>query len=157
MLLNALECAHDGCRQRLYGETDRWHLIETARDNGWTVSRDEMAYCPEHGPQPDVTGHWVVGCWTCDFEEEFDSEEEAKNEWRDHECEPDTWIHDPEKVRDLEARRAARREVQTATVTAALSDAAAQQDRIESYANQWLRIRNFFLFWKKAYIHERDE
>lgn len=152
MLLSTLDCAHDGCHERLYGEADMWHTIEHAREIGWLVDHNDVAYCPEHKPESGVIEHWVVGCFTCDFEEEFDSEEEAQNEYQFHECEADTWIRDPEKVRDMETKRAARREVQTAQVNAALSDAAAQQDRIESYANQWLRIRNFFLFWKREHI-----
>ena len=149
MLLSTLECANGECRNALYGETDMWHVIELARETGWLVDDDENAYCPEHAPADGVLESWVVGCYTCDFEEVYDSEEEAKNEWSMHECEPDTWIWDPKKTREMEARRTAKRSVQTAKVTAALSEAEAEQDRIEAYANQWLRIRNFFLPWKK--------
>ena len=159
MLLDTIRCVEEGCFQEFTEDVPRWHLMLFARDAGWTFSADEeMAWCPEHTEEersaPPV---WLVGCWTCDFEEGYDSEEEAKNEYMLHECEPDTWIKNPEQVRDMEARKAARRSVETVRVTAALSEATAKQDRIESYANQWLRIRNFFLFWKKEHIHERDE
>ena len=154
MLLTTLRCAATRCPNEFSEEVPRWHLLLFARDAGWTSSDDEeLFWCPEHGPDsPGVRDKWVVGCWTCDYEEEFDSEEEAKNEWSMHECEADTWIHDPEKVRDMEARQAARRSVQTARVNATLSDAAARQERIEELANRWLRLRNFFLFWRKEEI-----
>lgn len=156
MLLDTIRCSTPHCFNEYSESVSRWHLIEYATDAGWTFSEDEeFSWCPEHSEDHDPDGldqHWVVGCWTCDFEEDFTSEEDAKYEYRHHECEPDTWIRDPEKVRDMEARQAARRSVQTARVNATLSDAAAQQDRIETYAKRWLRIRNFFLPWKKEHI-----
>jgi hypothetical protein len=35
---------------------------------------------------------------------------------------------------------------------ASFDRAMAEQDRIYRYANQWLRIRNLFLFWKREHI-----
>ena len=153
MLLDTFQCATEGCRNEFTKDVDSWHLHLFARDAGWTFSHDEeFSWCPEHGPESGVVEKWVVGCWTCDFEEDFSSEEDAKYEFRMHECEADTWIRDPEKVRDMEARQAARRSVQTARVNATLSEADAKQEQLEGYAANWLRIRNFFLFWKKARI-----
>jgi hypothetical protein len=154
MLLSTLVCAHPGCRERLYGEADMWHIVEHARDIGWSFDRsEERAWCPLHEEEaiPDVV--WVVGCYTCDFEEDFRSEEEAKDEYMQHDCEPDTYIWNPDEVAKKQARRAAmNRPVQVATVNAALSDAAARQDLLERYAANWLRLRNFFLFWKKTTV-----
>jgi hypothetical protein len=153
MLLDTFLCSTPGCDNTFAMNVATWHRLLFARDAGWTFSHDEeFAWCPEHGPESGVIEKWVVGCWTCDFEEEFDSEEAAKDEYSLHQCEADTWIRDPQKVRDMEARQAARRSVQTARVNATLSEAVAQQDRIEQYANRWLAIRNFFLPWKKEHI-----
>jgi hypothetical protein len=153
MLLDTFECSTEGCRNTFTKDVDSWHLVLFAKDAGWTFSHDEeLTWCPEHSPESGVVERWVVGCWTCDFEEEFDNEKDAKWEHRFHECEADTWIRDPEKVRDMAARQAAKRSVQTARVNATLSEAAAKQDQLEGYAANWLRIRNFFLFWKKARI-----
>lgn len=160
MLLDTIRCSAFRCPREFTEGVSRWHLIEDAKDLGWSFSDDEeLAWCPDHDQEDRFNPNhvWVVGCYTCDFEEEYSTEEEAKDEYTLHECEPDTWIRNPEKVRDMAARQAAKRSVETAQVNAALSEAAAKQDRIESYANQWLRIRNFFLFWKKEHIHERDE
>lgn len=154
MLLDTFRCAQQDCFNEFTQNVDSWHLVLFAQDAGWTFSDDEeFTWCPEHSPESGgVRDKWVVGCYTCDFEEEFDSEEDAKYEHTFHECESDTWIRDPEKVREMEARQAARRSVQTARVNATLSEAAARQDRIEELANRWLRVRNFFLFWKKEEI-----
>ena len=153
MLLDTFQCVTEGCRNEFTMDVDSWHLVLFAKDAGWTFSHDEeLTWCPEHSPESGVVEKWVVGCWTCDFEEDFDNEEDAKYEYNNHECEPETWIRDPEKVRDMEARQAARRSVQTARVTAVLSDAEARQEQLEAYANRWLRIRNFFLPWRKQHI-----
>ena len=131
-----------------------WQVIDIAREAGWSFDRTEdRAWCPDHAEDAYVPGlTWVVGCYTCDFEEEFDSEEDAKYEYNQHECEADTWIWDPEKVADIAKRRTAKRAVQTAKVNATLSEVAAKQERLEEFATRWLRIRNFFLFWKKITI-----
>ena len=153
MLLDTFLCSTPGCDNSFAMNVATWHRLLFAKDAGWTFSHDEeLTWCPEHSPESGVVERWVVGCYTCDFEEEFDSEEDAKYEWSNHECEADTWIRDPEKVRDMEARQAARRAVQTVRVNATLSEAAEHQARIEELANRWLRVRNFFLFWKKEEI-----
>lgn len=161
MLLTTLRCAAARCGQEFDQEVPRWHLLLFARDAGWSISDDEeLAWCPDHGPDaPGTREVWVVGCYTCDFEETFTSKEEAESEHSFHECEADTWIWSPEQTREREASREAarqghqaRRAAQAAQAEAAAEAALAQQQRIERYASQWLRIRNLFLFWKREHL-----
>ena len=161
MLLTTLRCAAARCGQEFNQEVPRWHLLLFARDAGWSFSDDEeLAWCPDHGPDaPGTREVWVVGCYTCDFEEEFKSEDEAKSEHSFHECEADTWIWTPEQARErqvgLDKARQEHRVSQAAReaqARAATEVAMAKQERIELYANRWLQIRNLFLFWKREHI-----
>jgi hypothetical protein len=163
MLLDTIRCSTPGCFNEFTEDLPSWHLILFAKDAGWTFSDDEeKTWCPEHAEDHDPFGLeavWVVGCRTCDFEEEYDSEEEAKNEYTGHECESDTWIWKPDEVRVHQERRAhalqvhaERRAAEEKVAKASFDRAMAEQDRIYRYANQWLRIRNLFLFWKREHI-----
>lgn len=157
MLLSALECTREGCYAVFIEDADMWHVIEHARDADWLVDHNDVAYCPEHSPATGEIEHWVVGCLTCDFEEEYDSEEEAQNEYQFHECETDTFIWDPEKVRAKEARRKVRSAPRVQQpVTTAIQESLDRQRRVEEYAIRWLRVRNFFLFWKKVNLEGTD-
>lgn len=160
MLLTTLRCAATRCPNEFSEEVPRWHLLLFARDAGWTSSDDEeLFWCPEHGPESLAQDKWVVGCFTCGFEEEYRDEEEATYEHLNHECEADTWIWDPVKVKEREQRQQehAREHGVKQAVARIRADVAAheertRQQRIEEYANRWLRIRNLFLFWKREHI-----
>jgi hypothetical protein len=160
MLLDTIRCNTPRCFNEFTESASRWSLLEDAIDAGWTVSEDdEKAWCPEHSEDRDPFGLesvWVVGCRTCDYEEEYDSEEDAKNDYTLHECESDTWLWKPEEVRVNHERRAQaqmvwaeKKAAEDVVAKAAFDRAMAEQDRIHRWARNWLRIRNLFLFWDR--------
>jgi hypothetical protein len=163
MLLDTIRCSTPRCFNEYREDVDRWHLLDDALLAGWTISDDEeKTWCPEHSENHDPFGlelKWVVGCRTCDYEEEYDSEEDAKNDYTLHECEPDTWIWKPEEVQAHQERRAHNRLVyaekkaaEDAVAKASFDRAMAEQDRIHRWASNWLRIRNLFLFWDRKHM-----
>ena len=154
MKLSTIECVanHD------YGISRNipmaWLLAE-ARDLGWVILEDDetRALCPEHANGAvRAGGAWVVGCYSCDFEEEYDSEEDARYELAEHECEPDTYIRSPEEM----ARKAEKREQWNEERVERLKreqiasrEASARQELLEKRAAKWLKIRNTIVFWNK--------
>ena len=70
-----------------------FHVVGMAEDAGWAI--DEDILCPEHAIQPDVFGkEWSVGCYTCGWEESL-GEDDARYEYKEHECEPETYLKSP--------------------------------------------------------------
>lgn len=106
-VLNTARCR--ACPAEL--EAENWfQVVWTARESGWVVDKDEQFVCPRHLEDPDVTTSlggpgikWLAFCWTCDWEQEFWTEEEAKAEKRKHDCEdwrddfPDVHIKSPQQ------------------------------------------------------------
>jgi hypothetical protein len=153
--LSTIECVWVGCGREVSGDLAMYHLIDQAQDVGWTFfdGEDETrGLCPEHS-DADVPVHkWLVGCHTCSFEEEYASEEEAKDEAQYHECEADTYIHSPaQQVEREESTRRWRtqRAEEEKQVRIAAELATARQQLIEKRANNWLRLRNTLVFWNK--------
>jgi hypothetical protein len=154
--LEIIRCSTPGCYRGLTQTMSRRQLIENARDFGWTFSEDgSLAWCPDHSPTSADEQVWVVGCYTCGFEEEYDDEEDAKYEHSHHECKADTYLWTPETVLARELRRGVYRHNRFSEEEqdrASFDAAMAEQERIYRYATNWLRIRNVFLFWKKRHI-----
>jgi len=156
MKLSTLECSVLGCGREFSADVAMWHLEDAAWDAGWRVI-DGDVFCFEHAQEnAEVGAKWVVGCWTCGFEEEL-SEEDARYEYQEHDCEPDTYLRSPaelaKKDEGIRAYRVKQAEEQgRARHQAEL--ALARQHHIERYARNWLRIRNTFMFWKRESIHE---
>ena len=161
MLLDTIRCSSPRCFNEFTENVARWFLLLDAAEAGWTSSDDEeLFWCPEHGPdQAGVHDTWVVGCFTCGFEEEYHVEEDAQYERDYHECEADTWIWDPVKVKEKEQRRleharehGVKQAVAKIRADVVAHEALTRQQRIEEYAERWLRIRNVFLFWNRKHI-----
>lgn len=93
-------------------------LVWNARDAGWVVEVSEQQWgptfvCPRHFDNPDVTTKlggpgikWEAFCYTCDWSQEFWTEDEAKKEKTRHDCDdwmdtqPDIKIMSPEQRRE---------------------------------------------------------
>lgn len=152
MRLSTLSCATEGCDHAFSRDLDMWHVIEAAQEAGWMVDHNDVAHCPEHNADsPLVKERWLVGCYTCDFEEEYDNEEDAKSEYNLHECETDPWIWDPARVMAEEERRAARANSYQ-PVRKAIEESLDRQKIVDEYAQRWVKFHNLIRPWKKIQI-----
>lgn len=92
-------------------------LVWNARDAGWVVEANgnwgPTFVCPRHFDDPEVTTKlggfgpkWLAFCHTCDWDQEFWTEDEAKKEKARHDCEdwmdiqPDVTIKSPAQQRE---------------------------------------------------------
>jgi hypothetical protein len=159
MRLSTLTCADPRCDQEVSADLAMFHIVELAKEQGWGFSEEgDDAYCPRHGPSgPEPVPKWLVGCWTCSDEWDAEDEEDAKFQASDHQCEAETYIKSPKRISDEAIERAERAAERKARLGAEQeqADEAAQaaferQHQIESWANNWLRIRNTLVFWKKV-------
>jgi hypothetical protein len=160
--LSTVECVALGCGQEFHLDLPMFHVEAMASDAGWRITEDG-ALCPDHNgfntdPLHESGKAWVVGCWTCGFEEEL-NEDDAKYEYKEHDCEPDTYLKTPadlakkeEQNREYQVRRATEKAEEEHQVAMAAASAVAQQKRLEEYANRWLKLRNTVVFWKKEKI-----
>ena len=171
MNLSTLSCAHAGCTKTfaLVLPTSMWEVIYEAKEVGWLIEEPsgEIAWCPDHNPVASPSEIYAVGCYTCDWEDEDDddpitSEDQAKRVAMEHQCEPDTWIKSPRQLASQRARREEyqeRRSVERAAEQLQAEEAAKAalelQLEIESWASNWLRIRNFLLPWRKRHLRRR--
>jgi hypothetical protein len=137
------------------------HVLELAREQGWAVE-DDAYLCPEHVDAESRASakSWAVGCYTCGFEELM-TEEDARYEYKEHDCEPDTYLRSPTELAKKEGdrqeyreKRAVERAYEEELARHSAERALARQHQIENWARNWLKIRNVFAFWKKEYIHE---
>jgi hypothetical protein len=161
MKLSTLECSVLGCGRELQADLAMIHVLELAREQGWVVDED-ACLCPEHADAESLASvrNWVVGCYTCGFEEEM-TEEDARYQYKEHECEPDTYFRSPaelaKKEKDIQEyrdRRATERAQEEEQVRHSAEQALQRQHQIEKWARNWLHVRNTLVFWKKEYIHE---
>lgn len=160
MRLSTLVCADPRCDREITGDIAMYHVVTEAVEQGWTFfeyPETTGAYCPLHGPEgSEPTQKWVVGCYTCDWEEGVLDKEEADFAAGDHECEPDTYVWSPEQMNTRAQERAERhasydlaRKEEEAHALLASQLATARAQEIDRYARNWLRIRNTILFWKE--------
>jgi hypothetical protein len=167
MKLNTLSCKKEGCINEFTGEDiSMWEVLYQARQAGWLLNTADIAeaWCPEHNPIAHADQEWAVGCYTCGWEDDDEpilSKKEAQSVAFEHECEADTWIMSPEQLAkkrvDIEAyqaRRSAERAAEQLQAEEATKAALELQKEIESWASNWLRIRNFLLPWRKRHIRE---
>src|SRR3954463_5484953 len=154
--LSTLRCVRVGCDAGYHADVAMWHVVDNARDLGWVVIDDEHTFCPEHARDEagNETEVWLVGCFTCDYEEEVDSEEDARWASREHECEAETYIRSPSELREKKLRQDAYVERRNKEhhqkeeqIRVATERAHARQQRLEKYASNWLRVRNTLMFW----------
>ena len=144
-----------------------FEVVWTARELGWVVDKDETFVCPRHLEDPDVTTlkpgpgiKWLAFCHTCDWEEEFWTEDEAKAEKRKHDCDdwmetwPDVHLKSPQerleerrrseeyRIKRDEALRAEKEEVERrATYVASLEDEIVRLSALLDKKNSpWKRV-----------------
>jgi hypothetical protein len=164
MKLSTLECSVLGCGREFHADLPMFHVEHMARDVGWRVD-DEATLCPEHNT-PDGLAElesWVVGCYSCGYEENM-SEDDARYEYKEHECEADTYLRTPAELRETRRRteeyrekRATERAHEEELARHSAERALQRQHQIETYARNWLRIRNTFVFWNRRSIHEGSD
>jgi hypothetical protein len=155
--LSTLRCTWSGCHTEFHLDLPMFHVIGQAIESGWMVRDEELVRCPEHWIPIQPPEAWLVLCWTCDYEEECESEEDAQAAKEDHECESDAYIKSPDQLAKEKLRRAEYRErrvQEEMQARIATQTALERQQRIERYARNWLLVRNTIVFWRKESIDE---
>lgn len=161
MKLSTLECSVLGCGVEFEMVLPMFHVEHMARDAGWRVD-DEAILCPSHN-SPDGLAeveNWVVGCYSCGYEENL-SEEDARYEYKEHECEADTYLVTPEEtmkkrrsIEEYREKRAMESAHEEELARHSTERALLHQQQVEQWASHWLKIRNTVVFWKRRSIHE---